>query len=137
MAVEGKGGGNGKEKGKKKPKDSEFYEIPPDLKAEFDMLMTGKQKGDGKPPEPKFEQATRSRIAREKYAKMSMLFALTGPALPFIGPILAIVYGLMARKAAKGSQGGEQKGPDFSLAGIILGAAVLAGDAVVLLLLLK
>lgn len=123
-----------KDKGGKKPKDSEFYEIPPDLKGEFDMLMSGKPKGAVQ--KPKFEEATRSRTAKQKHAKLSVIFGVLGGFLLFAGPALAITFGFMARR----NRGGDRdapSGPDMAVVGIALGFLMLAWNVLLILILLK
>ncbi len=123
-----------KDKGGKKPKDSEFYEIPPDLKGEFDMLMSGKPKGG--PGGPKFEKATKDRVARKRNAKLSVLFGVLGGFLMFAGPALAVVFGIMSMRN-RADDRESPAGPNLALVGIALGCVMLVWNVVLLLILLK
>ena len=112
----------GKEDGPKdprkgrRPKDSEFYQIPPDLKKEFDMIMTGRS-----PSGPAVEDIEQTLLARKKLAILSLVFGVLGGVLIGIGPVLAVVLGMMARRKGKGMEGVPPAGLEAAKFGILLG----------------
>ena len=124
-----------KDRREKKPKDSEFYEIPPDLREEYDNLMADRMGDTGS--SPRFESATRAQIARQKYAKLSVFFGVVGGILLFLGPLLAVLFGVLAKKKTAELPGGGPRDPDLSSLGIILGVLMLVVNIIVLVVILS
>ena len=114
------------------PKDSEFYEIPPNLKEDFDNLMASTPRDPGGPP--KFEKATRAVRTRRKMAQYSVVFGVLGGVLLFVGPMLAIGLGIAARRRSADA-GPARTGIDLAVVGILLGVLTLVINVVTLVLL--
>jgi hypothetical protein len=134
MAAEGDEGTPRDRDRSKGPKDSEFYEIPPDLREEFDMLMSSPRKEEEEAP--KFEAGTRAEMARRRYARLSIVFAVLGGVLLFLGPVLALAFGFLAKKKAREAGRGASGEGDLSTLGIFLGFLMLPVNVVTLVLLL-
>jgi len=100
----------------RRPKDSEFYQIPPDLKKEFDVIMS--ERVSGKPP---MEEIGRFLERRKRLAVISLVFGVLGGVLIGVGPLLAIGFGLAARRTGKGMEGMTSSGLETAKFGIILG----------------
>jgi hypothetical protein len=112
---------------RRRPKDSEFYQIPPDLKKEFEVMMAGR----GAPAPAPAEEALEADRAR-RLARASLWLALAGVALVGVGPALSIVLGLMACRRGSGSGAGSSR--PAGRAGIALGLLMLLVNAVTVLL---
>ena len=110
----------------RRPKDSEFYQIPPDLKKEFEMVMAGRSA-----PARSEESLLREKAVRS-LAKASLIAALAGIVLAVVGPLAAIVLGVLAMRKGGGSD--EIQVPGAARAGLAIGVAVLLADAAALVL---
>jgi hypothetical protein len=111
---------------RKRPKDSEFYQIPPDLKKEFEIMMAGR--GTPTPADP----AVRTSRYRRNLALASLWMALAGVLLIGVGPLAAIILGFLALRS--GSSSGGEPPPAAARAGVALGFLVLLVNAVTVLL---
>ncbi|MHC4598693.1 MAG: hypothetical protein ACYS47_06785 [Planctomycetota bacterium] len=109
----------------RRPKDSEFYQIPPDLKKEFDLLMTEREKGGAA-----VESIAKAVQRRKKLSRASLIFGVLGGALVVVGPVLAIVFSLMARGAGKNVEGMPETELEGAKFGLILGILMLIVNAV-------
>ncbi|MHC4778351.1 MAG: DUF4190 domain-containing protein [Planctomycetota bacterium] len=109
----------------RRPKDSEFYQIPPDLKKEFDVLMSERESGGAA-----LEALALAKEKRRKLGMISLVFGVLGGALIGIGPILAIVFALMARKTGKEVDGMPATGLESAKFGLILGILMCVVNAV-------
>ncbi|MHC5040365.1 MAG: DUF4190 domain-containing protein [Planctomycetota bacterium] len=117
----GKGDGPRDPRKSGRPKDSEFYQIPPDLKKEFDLLMRERSGGGG----AAVEAIGRALEKRKRLGMLSLVFGVLGGALLFIGPALAITFGVTARRTGKGIEGMPAAGTEPARFGILLGAIMI------------
>ncbi|GEM_PF-3513183 len=130
--MEGEGAGPKDPRKDRRPKDSEFYQIPPDLKKEFDMLMTERVSDS-----PLVERMSRALQKRKRLATASLVLGVLGGALVGVGPILAIVLGVIARRTGRDIEKMPATGMDMAKFGIFLGIVMLLANAVILYFLLK
>jgi hypothetical protein len=132
MPGEGMGPENPKDPRKgRRPKDSEFYQIPPDLKKEFDVIMSERASG-----KPGVEEVGRLLQRRKRFAVASLVFGVLGGALIGVGPVLAVLLGVLARRTGRETEGMPESGLEAAKFGIILGVLMFLVNIATLLILL-
>jgi hypothetical protein len=109
---------------RRRPKDSEFYQIPPDLKKEFELMMAGR--GTPAPaPRAGTDRARRLGVA-------SLWLGVAGFVVPGVGPFLAVLFGVLALRRPEGAA--PEVPPAAAKAGIALGILAALSNAVAALL---